>query len=285
MISICEEEYPFFPKTLELGQHTLSYLDEGSGRPVLMLHGNPTWSFFYRDIIKALQGSRRCIVPDHIGCGFSSKPQTYRYELSQHIENVLTLIKHLELDEFDMIVHDWGGAIGMGVRAAIPEKVGRIQIFNTAAFRESIPYPALHICRAPLLGAVAVRGANGFVRWALEKASATGLSKAAHDGFLFPYQNWHDRVAIHNFVKDIPIKESHRSYQTLLQIEQSLDSLQDNPVQICWGLQDFVFTPLFLERWKKFAPHAIIHSYEDAGHYLLEDRGDTIIPLVKDFLG
>lgn len=284
MIAVSPNEYPFVPRKLAIGKEEMSYVDEGTGRPVVLLHGNPTWSFFYRDLIKALSPHRRCIAPDHIGCGYSSKPQDYAYTLAQHIENVLALIDHLHVEEFDLVVHDWGGAIGMGVRAALREKVGRIQIFNTAAFREKIPYAPLHICRAPLLGPLAVRGANGFVRWALQRASTKGLSKNAHDGFLFPYQNWHDRVAIHNFVKDIPIAKNHRSYDTLVKIEASLSDLQKHPIQICWGMQDFVFTPHFITRWKEYAPHALIHEFPDAGHYLLEDKQAEIIPLVQAFL-
>ena len=110
-----KKEYPFQQNSLNLHSAArMNYVDEGEGRPVVMLHGNPTWSFFYRNVIKMLAPHSRCIVPDHIGCGLSEKPATYIYHLKQHINNVVELVHHLELEEFDLIVHDWGGAIGMG---------------------------------------------------------------------------------------------------------------------------------------------------------------------------
>ena len=101
----------------------LHYLDEGAGEAVLMLHGNPTWSFFYRNIIRELRDSFRCVAPDHIGCGLSSKPQRYGYRLSDHIENLATLVDSLNLESFHLIVHDWGGPIGMALAERMPEAI------------------------------------------------------------------------------------------------------------------------------------------------------------------
>ncbi len=112
----------------------MHYIDEGDGPVVVMLHGNPTWSFYYRELIKGLSDRCRVVVPDHIGCGLSEKPQKYPYTLATHIDNLEALINHLDLDHVTLAVHDWGGAIGFGWATRNPDRVRRLVVFNTAAF-------------------------------------------------------------------------------------------------------------------------------------------------------
>lgn len=133
-----KEEYPFeshyFTQPSGLKQH---YLDEGAGTPFLMVHGNPSWSFLYRDMVKAFRGTHRCIVPDHIGCGLSDKPLKgqYPFTLKERIDDLERLIYSLNLTEpLNLAIHDWGGAIGMGYAARHPEKINRIVVLNTACF-------------------------------------------------------------------------------------------------------------------------------------------------------
>ena len=106
--------YPFKSQSLDLDSYRYHYLDEGQGETLLMLHGNPTWSFYYRNLILGLKKSYRCVVPDHMGMGKSDKPQNYPYTLSQHIDNLVALVSELSLKDITLVVHDWGGAIGMG---------------------------------------------------------------------------------------------------------------------------------------------------------------------------
>ena len=216
------ELYPFTPHWLPLRAGTqalrLHYVDEGpraANRAVLMLHGNPTWSFYYRNLILRLRGSLRCVAPDHIGCGFSDKPQSYAYTLQQHIENTVALIDHLRLDNLTLVVHDWGGAIGMGAALQRPGCIGRIVVLNTAAFRSSRIPLRIAMCRIPGFGALAVRGLNGFARAALFMATERGLPAAVKDGLVAPYNSWANRIAVHRFVQDIPMNPSHPSYATL----------------------------------------------------------------------
>src|SRR4051812_13367564 len=138
--------YPFTPHAFPRHGLRLSYLDEGAGDPVVMLHGNPTWSFYYRNLVLGLRDQYRCVVPDHIGCGLSDKPpeSLYDYSLKSRIDDVEALLDSLNLRaNLTLVVHDWGGMIGMGFAARHPERVKRIVAINTGAFPlpRSKPFP------------------------------------------------------------------------------------------------------------------------------------------------
>ncbi len=282
--------YPFSGRFLTIGNERMHYLDEGAGEPVLMVHGNPTWSFFYRNLILGLRGRGfRCIAPDHIGCGFSTKPQKYPYRLARHIDNLEALVEHLRLgqERVTLVLHDWGGAIGMGLAARRPEMIKRILLLNTAAFcSKRIPW-RINICRVPGFGALAIRGFNGFARPATFMATTRpgGLPADVARGYLLPYRNWHDRIANLRFVQDIPLAPGHPSYSVLAGIEEKLAGFRDRPVMICWGGKDFCFNDHFLARWKEIFPEAAVHRFADAGHYVLEDAGEKVLSLALDFLG
>jgi len=281
------ELYPFEPKRKRLScGFEMSYLDEGEGHPVVMVHGNPTWSFFYRDVVKTLKGGFRCIVPDHIGCGLSDKPGSdYAYTLEQRIRDLGDLIDGLELERFDLIVHDWGGAIGIGMALERIGKLRRLAIMNTAAFVDSRIPKRISLCRAPLLGKLIVQGFNGFAGPAVSMAIAKEpMSPAVKRGFLWPYRNWTSRKAVYQFVKDIPMHVTHRSFGRLIEIENGLLKLRKLPVALFWGGKDFCFNDHFMERWKRFIPQATVIRYPDAGHYLLEDEGEKICQAIEQFV-
>jgi haloalkane dehalogenase len=275
--------YPFTPKRFAINGHTLSYLDEGQGPAILMLHGNPTWSFFYRNLVLALRGEFRVIVPDHMGCGLSDKPQDYPYTLATHIANLTTLIDHLGLTDLALMVHDWGGAIGMGLAGRRPELIRGLLITNTAAFPSPhIPW-RIRVCRWPWLGALLVRGFNGFARPAVTMAVTKRMAPEVAAGFLSPYASWANRVAIHAFVKDIPMSADHPSWPTLTEVEAKLVLLKEKPMLILWGGRDFCFNDWFYHEWLRRFPRARRHYFARAGHYLLEDAGAEIAPLVQGF--
>lgn len=278
-----KQEYPFKSNFIEVKGGRMHYVDEGEGTPVVMVHGNPTWSFFYRNAVKALQADFRCIVPDHIGCGLSDKPQDFSYRLTDHIENIITLIESLKLDSFHLVVHDWGGAIGFALAEHFHEKVGKIQVLNTAAFRSKRIPPTINLCRIPLLGELWIRGFNGFAGAATMMAVAKPLDKTVKAGFILPYDNWTNRIATHRFVQDIPLNENHPSYSRLLKIENELSLLKDKPMQICWGGKDFCFNDHFFEEWKERFPDAAVHYYAEAGHYLLEDEKEACLSQISSF--
>ncbi|MCZ6671724.1 MAG: alpha/beta fold hydrolase [Verrucomicrobia bacterium] len=277
-------EYSFSSQWSTVDDHQLHYVDEGAGRAVIMLHGNPTWSFLYRNVIKSLRDQCRCLALDHIGCGLSDKPQDYAYTLKQHISNAVAWIEQLRLESFDLIVHDWGGAIGMGVAQELPNKVGKVVILNTAAFFVDRIPKRISICRIPMLGDLIVRGFNGFAGPATSMAVSKPLSKTVKEGFLLPYNSWSNRVAILRFVQDIPTRESQETFQVLKRIEKFLPNLARHPVLIGWGRKDFCFDDRFLERWQALYPEANVLAYPKSGHYILEDEKNTLIPQIKDFL-
>ncbi|MBI3465511.1 MAG: alpha/beta fold hydrolase [Planctomycetes bacterium] len=278
--------YPFRSHELRIDGFRYHYLDEGAGPVLLMLHGNPTWSFYWRNLIQAWRGQYRVIVPDHLGCGLSDKPQDYPYRLCDHVGNVGRLLEHLDLREITLLAHDWGGAIGMGAATAAPERFARFVLFNTAAFRSRRIPLRIRICRTPLVGDIVVRGMNGFLRAALRMA-VCHRERLTHDlrsGYLAPYGSWSHRIAIHRFVLDIPLGPRHPSYTTLKQIEDGLSQFRNHPVQLIWGMRDWCFTPHFLERFLDFFPQAEVHRIEDAGHWVIEDAHERIIPLIERFL-
>jgi len=277
-------EYPFSPNWFSTGDHKLHYVDEGEGSSVVMIHGNPTWSFYYRNLIKSLEPNHRCLALDNMGCGLSDKPQAYDYTLKQHIENVVAWIKELELESFDLVVHDWGGAIGMGVAQALPERVKKFVILNTAAFyMDKIP-KRIAVCKIPILGDLIIRGLNGFAGPATRMAVSRPLTKEVKDGYLLPYNNWNNRIATLRFVQDIPTNPSQKTFQVLGEIESFLLSLKEHSMLIGWGLKDFCFDEVFLEKWKALFPEAKVLAYPKSGHYILEDEKDTLIPEIRRFL-
>lgn len=277
--------YPFRSRYFELDGHRMHYVDEGSGPPVVMLHGNPTWSFYYRELIKALRDEYRVVVPDHIGCGLSDKPQGYPYTLGAHIQNVTRLINHLDLREVTLVVHDWGGAIGFGWATRHPERVRRFVVFNTAAFLGGRMPFRIRICRWPILGDVLVRGLNGFTRAAVHMACCRRerMTLDVQRGYLLPYGTYADRVGIQGFVRDIPTSPGHPSYAVLREIEAGLGQFRGHPMLICWGMRDFCFTEKFLDEWIARFPKAEVHRFHDAGHYVVEDGSERIGLLVSQF--
>ncbi|MFQ5462276.1 MAG: alpha/beta fold hydrolase [Phycisphaerae bacterium] len=280
------ELYPFASHFLDVGGHRLHYVDEGEGDAVLMVHGNPTWSFYFRELIKALRGHHRVIASDHIGCGLSDKPLHYPYTLATHIENLEKLVDHLGLSRVSLVVHDWGGAIGFGWATRHPALFRRIVVLNTAAFL-GFPIPwRIRVCGWPVIGEVLVRGFNGFAKPAITMAcrKKEGMPPEVRKGYLLPYDSYANRIALLRFVRDIPQSRGDPSFDVLKSIEAGLTHIADRPMLICWGGRDFCFNDAFLQEWTRRFPGADVHRFADAGHYVLEDAGERIIPLVRRFL-
>jgi cis-3-alkyl-4-acyloxetan-2-one decarboxylase len=279
-------QYPFEPHFLEQGADALHYLDEGprDAAPLLFLHGNPTWSFYWRRPILALRDRFRCVAPDHMGCGLSDRPQRYEYRLERHIANVEALVASLDLQRITLVVHDWGGPIGMGFARRHPELIERLVILNTAGFRiDRLPL-RLALCRIPLLGRLAIRGGNAFARGATMMAVARPLPPEVKRGLLLPYDSWRNRIATLAFVEDIPMREDHPSYAESKAIEEAVASFDDRPAVLIWGEQDWCFTPAMRERWQGLLPHAEVHRFEDASHYVIEDAPRRVVTAIEEFL-
>jgi haloalkane dehalogenase len=284
------ELYPFAQHFLSRKGLRLHYLDEGRGEPVVMLHGNPTWSFFYRGLVKELRGEYRCVAPDHMGCGLSDRPGDgqYDYTLEQRVLDLEALLDHLGLGGgLTLVLHDWGGMIGMAFASRHPERVRRLVVLNTAAFRmppvKRLPW-SLWACRNTPAGPLVVRGLNAFSRAAVRWCATGPLPGPVRDGYLAPYGSWRDRVAVLRFVQDIPLAPGDRCYELVRGVEEGLGRFRDRPVLVCWGGRDFVFDRSFLAEWRRHLPQAEVHEFPGAGHFVLEDAGEQIVPLVRDFL-
>jgi haloalkane dehalogenase len=290
--AIDRELYPFAGHVFDTGNGVhMHYLDEGHGPPVVMVHGNPTWSFYYRDLVRRLAGRYRCVVPDHVGCGLSDHPsaERYPYSLERRIADLTSLLDHLKLDrDVTLIVHDWGGMIGTAWATRFPERVKRLVVLNTAAFhlppQKRLPL-SLRIGRNTPLGPMLIRGLNLFcraaARWCVVRRP---LTAAVRRMYLAPYDSWAHRIAVLRFVQTIPLKPTDPGYDIVSETQQRLHLLRDRPVLICWGMRDFVFDRNFLTQWERHFPAAEVHRYDDAGHYVLEDSGEEVGVRVDEFL-
>ncbi len=283
--------YPFEPHFLERNGLRYHYLDEGVGDPVVMVHGNPTWSFYYRALVKALSPHFRTVVPDHMGCGLSDKPDSvsYPYRAANRVEDLQALLDHLQLREkLTLVVHDWGGLIGLALAVEHPERFGRLVILNTAAFLpphgKRLPLRLKIIRNLKPLAVPAVLGLNLFSRGALWMAARKNLAPAVRAGLTAPYNSWRNRLATLKFVQDIPIKDSDPSYALVKDVGDRLATLAHLPTLICWGAEDFVFDRDYLNEWVRRFPRAETHCFAGAGHYVLEDVPDKIVALVTNFL-
>jgi len=271
--------------------HNIHFVAEGDPTeiPVIMVHGNPTWSFFYRNLIKDLSKTRRVISIDHTGCGLSDKPQDFSYSLEEHIEILnqvfeKQVLPHLKEDVgFELIVHDWGGAIGMGLARKWKDLVRKVVIMNTAAFTDANIPKRISICKLPYLGEKLVRYFNAFAWPATFMAVERPMKNIIKKGYLLPYNNYKNRIATAKFVKDIPMSKDHLSWNTLKSIEDDLKNIPGEKL-ILWGKKDFCFTPHFYERWCKIYPQAQKEMLETAGHYLLEDEPEKTSRIIQEFL-
>jgi haloalkane dehalogenase len=281
--------YPFESHFETIGGHKYHYVEEGEGEPVLMLHGNPTWSFYYRELIKKLSPNFRCLAPDHIGCGYSDKPgdADYNYTLEQRVQDLEEFLRIKGIfKNIHLIVHDWGGIIGMLYAHRNPDSIKKIVLMNTAAFHlpKSKNFPvALWLART-WAGAFAIRAFNAFSGIAtIEGTKRIRLSKDIRQGLTAPYDSWQNRIATLRFVQDIPLKYSDPGYDLVTEMEKNLSQFQKLPVLIAWGMKDFVFDKHFLETWIHYLPKAEVHRFEDSGHYILEDQQEAIGNLVLGF--
>ncbi|KLI99974.1 alpha/beta fold hydrolase [Luteimonas sp. FCS-9] len=275
----------------------MHYLDEGprDGEIVLMLHGNPSWSYYWRHLVRGLRDRYRCIVPDHVGMGLSDKPDDgpgasprYDYTLASRVEDVGTLLAHLGIDgPLTLAVHDWGGMIGFGWALAHQAQVRRLVITNTAAF----PLPAakpmpwqIALGRDYTVGEWIIRGFNAFSAGASWLGVERRMPRAVRRAYVAPYDSWRNRISTVRFMQDIPLGPGDRAWPLLEAAGRALPGYADRPAFIGWGLRDFVFDRHFLEGFRSALPQAEVEAFDDAGHYVLEDRYAVLVPRIRGFL-
>ena len=285
--------YPFTPKQFQPRPGlSMSYLDEGprDGEVVVMLHGNPSWSYYWRTLVSGLSDKYRCIVPDHIGMGFSDKPDDadYDYTLQSRVDDVEALLKHLGITgPVTLAVHDWGGMIGFGWALSHAAQVKRLVVTNTAAFPlpQAKPMPwQIALGRDWKFGALIIRAFNAFSSGASYLGVERRMPADVRRAYVSPYNNWKNRISTVRFMQDIPLGTQDKAWPLLEEAGRRLPEFADRPAFLGWGLKDFVFDKHFLAGFRAALPNAEVHAYDDAGHYVLEDKHEILVPLIRDFL-
>lgn len=275
----------------------MHYLDEGprDGEVVVALHGNPSWSYLWRHLVLGLRDRYRVIVPDHVGMGLSDKPDDdenalprYDYTLQSRVDDVSTLLDHLGIDgPMTLAVHDWGGMIGFGWALSHAAQVKRLVITNTAAFPmpSGKPMPwQIALGRDYNIGEIVIRGFNAFSGGASYLGVERRMPRDVRRAYVAPYDNWKNRISTVRFMQDIPLSAKDRAWTLVEAAGQHLHQFADRPAFLGWGLKDFVFDGDFLARFRADLPQAEVHAFEDAGHYVLEDKHEVLVPAIRAFL-
>jgi cis-3-alkyl-4-acyloxetan-2-one decarboxylase len=291
-----EGQWPYEPRWFETQEGRLHYVDEGprDGRPVVLVHGNPTWGFLYRHFIGPLVAAgHRAIVPDHLGFGRSDKPADAGvYRIADHARRLDALLESLDLRGAVVVPQDWGGPIGLSWAVAHPGRVAGLFILNTFAHRPpekvSLPLP-LRLFRTPGVGEVMVKGLGLFHRVFLFRAGVVHrerLTPAIKRAYLMPHPSWSTRTGVLAFPREIPAGPEGPVADLTGELEQGLERhFRGSPVHIVWAMRDIAFTPEMLERlWLKTFPDARVTRLADAGHYLQEDAHERIVPQLLTFL-
>jgi haloalkane dehalogenase len=290
--------YDFQSRYARVDGYRLHYVDEGQGELLLMVHGNPTWSYLYRHFIRDLCANYRCVALDNLGFGLSDQPPRADYSMRAHIMRLGAFVEQLGLKEITLVGQDWGGIIGLGWAVYHKHLIKRLVVLNTAGFAPSfgelskakgpIPwgFPLLWTLKIPLLGELFIQGLNGFARFLVPLATyhRERLTPEVMRGYLEPYPTWGSRRAHLKSVRQIPILPSHPTWQLLRDIGENLRGWPA-PTQIIWGMKDPVFVPWFADRFEQMLPnHRPTLRIPDASHFLQDDTPEPIIAKIREFM-
>ncbi len=280
--SVSESEYPFRDRWFERDGVSIHFVDEGKGTAVLMLGGNPTWSFLYRKVIKELSGKCRTIAPDYPGFGFSDHPPNYGYRPQEHAEWVKALIDHLNIGRFILVVQDWGGPIGLSIAVNRPSDVAGIVLCNTWCWPPFLNALIFSYIMGGPIGKYLHLRHNFFARFIVpfgifkRDVKTRNVLKAYTDQFPTP----DSRIGTYVFPRQIC-----KASSWLKRVEEDLSALQDKPVEIVWAMKDPVFgKEYYIKRWQSHFPDAHVDRIEDASHYLQEDSPERIASAVERLL-
>jgi haloalkane dehalogenase len=272
--------YPFESHFVSVNGTSLHYVDEGDGPPLLLLHGNPTWSFLYREVIKGLRDRYRCIAPDHPGFGLSRAASGYGYTPFEHAQILEQFVLQLGLQRVTMMVQDWGGPIGFAVATRHPERFEGFVIGNTWAWPKSDFGTQLfsRMLGGPV-GRYLILRRNFFVERIIPAGvRRRALPREVMDAYRGPFPTPASRVPMHVFPGEIL-----RSRPFLAQIERGLSALSEKPALITWPTKDVAFRDPELRRWQELFPGHTTVLLEGAGHYMQEDAADEVVAAVGDW--
>ena len=279
--------FPFEARHLDANGVRLHYVDEGpgDGATFLFLHGNPTWSYLWRRQIAELSAEgHRCVAYDHMGFGRSDKPpHLSAYSLRAHIDNALAVIDGLELRDVVLVMHDWGGPIGLGAALERPAMLRGAALMNTWAWElPSFLPPFIREFRSEGLGEILALGGNLFVESIPGGMASRTVDETMMEAYRAPFPNYWSRVGPLAFQREIPITERDRSAALIGSISDRLPEL-GVPVLLLWGMRDPVFQPMFLDQWRELFPQADVVEIYDASHYLIEDRPESVTEGLRRF--
>lgn len=275
-------EYPFESRWLEVDGARMHYLDEGAGDVVLMVHGTPTWSFLYRHLVKRLAGRRRCVVPDHLGFGLSDKPAGASYRLPEQARRLGALIDALGLKDLTLVVHDFGGPIGLAHAIERPESVRRLVLFNTWMW--SLADDPRMRWTGRLLGSPLGRvlyerlGFSARVLWRSAIRDRARYTPAIHRHYTAPLDTPRDRHATWVYAQEL--LGAGAWYDHLWRRRERLAPM---PALLVWGMRDPAFGAV-LPRWRQALPGAEVVAMAEVGHAPPEERGPEVASIVARFL-
>jgi haloalkane dehalogenase len=270
--------YPFESHYAELDGNSVHYVDEGSGSPLLLLHGNPTWSFLYRDVIKGLRDRYRCIAPDYPGFGLSRAAPGHGFTPAEHATVIERFVEALDLSGVTMMVQDWGGPIGFAVATRQPERFSAFVIGNTWAWPKSDPGTQVfsRVLGGPLGGYLILRR-NFFVEKIVPgNVKRHKLAPEVMDHYRAPFPTAESRRPLHVFPREILA-----SRPFLAEIEQGLGRLSDRPALLVWPTRDIAFKEPERRRWEQLFPNHRTVILEGAGHYIQEDSAPEIVGAIR----
>lgn len=280
-------------RTVQLGQWTCSYVETGpaNGHPVVFVHGNPTWSYMWRHLLRALgEAGYRAIALDHIGMGRSQRPprRSYHPSLSQRISEFDQFIAQVvPQGRFALVAHDWGGPIGVSWATQHAQRISHLMVMNTAGFAlpAGMSFPlSLRLARSRPFGTLLTRHTNAFVRATLRWGGTGPLPQPVRRGYLAPYASAAARSAIVGFLRDIPVRSRSHTHTILRRTEQQLPALDEVPTLVCWGMRDPVFGQRILTRWRELMPHAQVLQFDTVGHLIPEEAAPALADLLPAFL-
>ncbi len=277
-----EALYPFEDHYAEIDGARVHYVDEGEGPPLLLLHGNPTWSFLYREVIGGLRDRFRCVAPDHPGFGLSTAPPGYGFTAREHAAVLERLVLELDLRDVTMMVQDWGGPIGFAVATRHPDRFARFVIGNTWAWPKSDPGTQVfsRLLAGPL-GGYMIRNRNAFVERILpSNVKRRKLAPEVMDAYRGPFPDPESRRPVHVFPREILAARP-----LLAEVERGLAALSDRPALVVWPTKDVAFRKPELRRWQQIFPDHRTVTLEGAGHYIQEDAPEEIVAAIRDWAG
>jgi pimeloyl-ACP methyl ester carboxylesterase len=289
-----EGTWPHPPRWFDTPDGRLHYVDVGprAGRPIVLVHGNPSWGYLFRHFIPPLcAAGYRAIVPDHLGFGRSDKPPgAARYRVERHAARLAQLLDALDLRSATIVPHDWGGPIALAWAADHADRVARLAILDSFVHPPdapvSLPLP-LRLFRLPGLGELLVKGGHAIVRGFLlggGVARPERLTAAVRRAYLAPHGGWAARTAILTLAREFPAGPDGRVAAFQAGVQRRAAALASRPVFIAWGGKDVVLGESVLARWRRDFPRADLLRLPEAGHFVQEDAHEVVVPALLAFL-